>query len=358
MNLLEYEAKQILATHTIPVASSVVIKKDTDAVTIPAPFVVKSQVPTGGRGKLGGIRIVETVDELARTVDELFALSIKGHLPATLLIEEKIAIARELYISLLIDRESSSIQLVAHATGGVEVEENNPDEFLRLPLHAKNSVEAGEMLAEHFGLPGQTFVLQDIVKSLYECFVKHDATLIEINPLILTHDNVLIAGDCKMVLDDAAAFRHPEWDFEAKQLDSNFVVLHERGEVATIANGAGLAMATVDAVADAGMIPANFLDIGGGANAASVLAAFRRILEYPNIKAIVINIFAGITRCDEIAKAIIEAKQHIDNLPPLCIRLEGTNYDEAKRLLDSEGIELIPTLKQCIEAAQSEVTHE
>ena len=159
-----------------------------------------------------------------------------------------------------------------------------------------------------------------------------------------------------MTLDDAAAFRHPEWNFEQTSKEVNFVSLDEDGTVGIIANGAGLAMATVDAVADAGMRPANFLDVGGGANAASVLAAFRRIMEYRSVKAIVINIFAGITRCDEVARAIIEAKEQIVDLPPLCIRLAGTNYAEAKVLLDDAEISLLPTLKECLDTAKKEVS--
>jgi succinyl-CoA synthetase beta subunit len=153
-------------------------------------------------------------------------------------------------------------------------------------------------------------------------------------------------------LDDAAIFRHPEWSFEQEKTEANFVTLDPNGNVATIANGAGLAMATVDAVADAGLTPANFLDIGGGASEASVLAAFKRIMEYPNIKVIIINIFAGITRCDEVAKAIIAAKSQLADLPPLAIRLTGTNYDEAARLLADQNITMQPSLQSAIDTAK------
>jgi succinyl-CoA synthetase beta subunit len=191
-----------------------------------------------------------------------------------------------------------------------------------------------------------------MVKNLYRCFIKNDATLIEINPLVLTTDNQLVAGDCKMVLDDAARFRHSEWQFEAEQADANFVVLDPHGTIATVANGAGLAMATVDAVVAGDMTPANFLDIGGGASTETVLAAFRRITEFTQVKAIVINIFAGITRCDEVARAIVAARDQIDTLPPLCIRLAGTNYEEAAEILAKANITLLPTLQDCIDAAK------
>ena len=174
--------------------------------------------------------------------------------------------------------------------------------------------------------------------------------------LILTPSGEIIAGDCKMKLDDNAAFRHKDWRFEAGGANANFVTLDEQGDIATIANGAGLAMATVDAVADAGFRPANFLDIGGGANEASVLAAFKRIMQYSQVKVIVINIFAGITRCDEIAKAIIAAKSQIPGLPPLSIRLAGTNFEQAAELLEAESIPTLATLEKCIANAKEHVS--
>jgi succinyl-CoA synthetase beta subunit len=179
--------------------------------------------------------------------------------------------------------------------------------------------------------------------------------LIEINPLVYTSDKKLIAGDCKITLDDNAAFRHT-WDFEEKPAEANFITLDPNGTIATIANGAGLAMATVDAVHDAGMAPANFLDIGGGANTETLLRAFKRLGEYPNIKAIVINIFAGITRCDEVARAIIAAKKQINDLPPLFIRLAGTSFDQAALLLADERIPILATLEECLASAKQEVS--
>ncbi len=200
--------------------------------------------------------------------------------------------------------------------------------------------------------------MQDLVEALFRCFCANDATLLELNPLIYTRDGKFVAGDCKMDLDDAAAFRHPEWQFEQAKAEVNFVTLDQNGTVATIANGAGLAMATVDAVADAGMTPANFLDIGGGANEASVLAAFERIVSFPSVKVIIINIFAGITRCDEIARAVIAAKSQITNLPPVYIRLAGTNFEQAVDILTDAGIPTLATLEECIQHAAKEVSHE
>ncbi len=357
MNLLEYEAKSILERYDIPVAASRVVRRGDTLQDIVLPVVVKSQVPTGGRGKLGGIRVVDQSEDLESTIEAVFALDIKGHTPSTILLEDKLAIARELYLSLLINKEQEAIELVAHAQGGVEVEDNDQASFLRIPLSSPPTSIQAEQLAEHYNLASHTFALTDLLEALYRCFVREDATLIEINPLVVTRDDQLVAGDCKMVLDQPAHFRHPEWQFEAGVTETNFVTLNPRGTVATIANGAGLAMATVDAVAAADLVPANFLDIGGGASSESVLAAFRRIVEFPNIKAIVINIFAGITRCDEVARAIIAAHDQIDNLPPLCVRLAGTNYAQAEELLAATDITLLPTLEACIEAAAQEVSH-
>ena len=348
MKLLEYEAKTLLRTYDIPVPASYIAADPPQFL----PAVIKSQVPVGGRGKAGGVRVVTTSDEYREVTQTIASLEIKGFLPQTLLAEELLSIEKELYLSLLIDKQQAAIILMAHTHGGVEVEENNSENFLRLPLDDGDFDSAGQQLAEYYDLPEKTFVLQDLVEHLYACFIKSDAILIEINPLAVTAEGKIVAGDCKMELDDAAAFRHPEWAFEESQAEVNFVTLDETGTVATIANGAGLAMATVDAVADSGMRPANFLDIGGGANEASVLAAFERIMQYPNVSVIIINIFAGITRCDEVAKAIIAAKSHIPQLPDLYIRLAGTNFEQAAELLSREAIPTLATLDECVRRAK------
>jgi succinyl-CoA synthetase beta subunit len=351
LKLLEYEAKHLLESAGIPVPSSSLIKPGD---TFPTPFVLKSQVPTGGRGKAGGILVVATKADLQPAIEKLLNLEIKGFLPNTLLAEEKLAIKKELYLSILIDRASVGIKIFAHKNGGIEVEENK--DFASWSIEEKSqSEQMGQELADYYELPDQTFALQDIVENLFECFVANDATLIEINPLILTSENSLIAGDCKMTLDDAAAFRH-DWHFEETPPETNFVTIDPKGNTATIANGAGLAMATVDAVYDAGLKPANFLDIGGGANEATLLAALNRIVEYKNLQAIIINIFAGITRADEVAKAIVSAKQQIENLPPLFIRLAGTNYQAAEKILTGNDITIMPNLESCLAAAKETIT--
>jgi len=352
MKLLEYEAKKILAQAGIAVPKSYIASSDPAFL----PAVIKSQVPTGGRGKAGGIVVVQTDDEYNDAIHTVTRLPIKGFTPRTLLAEQLLDIDRELYLSVMIDKATAQVSMMANKNGGVEVEDNTDDSYWRQTIHSEaDSDRVGESLAEYFDMPDKTFVLQEIVTSLYCCFTANDALLIEINPLVVTTDRQVIAGDCKMELDDAAAFRHTDWQFESEQSETNFVTLDPNGTVATVANGAGLAMATVDAVADAGLVPANFLDIGGGANEASILAAFRRLVEYPNVRVIIINIFAGITRCDEVAKAIIAAQSQIDHLPPLAVRLAGTNYEQAVEILAAHDIAIQPSLTKAIETAKESI---
>jgi succinyl-CoA synthetase beta subunit len=352
VKLLEYEAKTILAAGTVPVPKSY-LAGDTPEFL---PAVLKSQVPVGGRGKAGGVVIANNEESYQDTKATLLQLAIKGFRPQVILAEELIDIDRELYLSLLIDKPTASIVLMAHRRGGVEVEANDASEFLRLPLDGKNTEAVGQQLADYYDLADKTFALQDLIEQLYKCLTVNDALLLEINPLILAKNGQILAGDCKLELDDAAVFRHPEWHFEAEKTEVNFVTLDSAGNVATVANGAGLAMATVDAVADTGLTPANFLDVGGGASEASVLAAFQRIMEYPHIQVIIINIFAGITRCDEVAKAVLAARSHIPHLPRLEIRLAGTNFDEAADLLAKESIAIHPTLTDAVIAAKGTVS--
>lgn len=353
MNLLEHEAKRLLADAGIPVPSSHLVHKGTPH-DLTTPLVLKSQVPTGGRGKAGGIKVVDDPAQLNEIVDQLFALPIKDHIPKTLLAEEKLAIKKEFYLSLLVDRGLKGIKLMAHINGGVEVEDNH--DFKEWAITDQSADVLGQALADYYDLPDQTFALQDLLEKLQQCLKQNDALMIEINPLILTEQGKLIAGDAKMTLDDAAGFRH-EWLFEATPAEANFVTINHDGDTATIANGAGLAMATVDAAFEAGLQPANFLDIGGGASTETLLKAFHRIMEYPNIQVILINIFAGITRADEVANAIVAARQQIANLPPLCIRLAGTNYQAAADILIKATIAIMPDIEACLKKAQ-EVIHD
>lgn len=353
MILLEYEAKHLLSQAQVPVPAASRI--DTHA-PLAYPFVVKTQVPVGGRGKAGGIRVVTNQTEFDDARRTIASLRIYGHLPNYLLAEQLLHIKAEFYISFRINAAKRSIELTAHPSGGVDIEEHAATEFFITYINSTQQLSrCAEQISDLYGIIEKRNGLEEILKQLYHCFLLNDALLLEINPLVLTTEGHLVAADCKMEVDDAALFRHPEWDFEAVPTNSNFVTLNQNGSVATIANGAGLAMATVDAVAAAGIKPANFLDIGGGANEQSVLQAFNEIMKYPNVKAIVINIFAGITRCDEVAKAIIAAGEQILGLPALCIRLAGTNLEQAKLLLQDKNISLMPDLEACVDAAKEHV---
>jgi succinyl-CoA synthetase beta subunit len=347
MKLLEYEAKNILKSYTVPVPDGQVTTGAIDDITLPS--VIKSQVPVGGRGKAGGIKVVTDRQSLERAVSDVLDLEIKGHKPQSVLCEELIDIDRELYLSLAVDRPSSSIVLMAHADGGIEVESHDSTEFFRQTITTGTVDAIGQMLADFYELPEKSFILTDLVENLLKCTVGSDALLVEINPLILTKSGALIAGDCKMTLDNAAAFRHKDWDFEDKPQNANFITLNEAGTVATIANGAGLAMATVDAVKAAGFVPANFLDIGGNATTEGILESFNQIVKFSQVNHIIINIFGGIVRCDTVANAIIEAKSAIPSLPTLLVRLSGTNADLARELLEAHGMTLYDTLEDCLE---------
>lgn len=357
MNLLEHEAKTLLKSAGVPTPKSTIIASPSDSLKQSLPVVLKSQVPIGGRGKAGGIVIVEDPHKLPPTINRLLNHDIKGFKPTALLAEEKLAIKKELYLSLLIDRATAGILLVANKNGGIEVEDTKDFATWQVDYQKPDFDALGQGLAEYYELDDQAFALQDLIQNLFSCLKENDATLIEINPLVLTENDELIAGDCKLSLDDAVAFRHPEWDFSTKATEANFVTINPEGNVATIANGAGLAMATVDAAYSAGLTPINFLDIGGGATTETLVAAFKRITEYENVEAIIINIFAGITRSDEVAKAIIAAREQLTNLPPLFIRLAGTNYQEAADLLSAHNIAILPNLEACLSAAK-EVVHD
>lgn len=359
MKLLEYEGKKLLLRHGLPVPAGTAITKTSPVNDIQLPAVVKVQIPVGGRGKAGGIQKVNTLEELEVACKDLFSREIRGHRASTLLIEELLDVRDELYLSITIDRSLQQIVVLAHAQGGVEIENAaDADSLLRLPLTDKPDAGVAGKVSAKLGLPNtQMNQLQTILQNLYDAFVVEDALLIEINPLVLTQGE-LVCADAKIELDDTAAFRHQgEWDFETKAVSGQFVVLSNDGNVASMANGAGLAMATMDAIKAAGAEPANFLDIGGGTNAAGMVRAFEQISNMPRVQSIVINVFAGITRCDEVAQAILAAREQLPNLPPLFIRLAGTNEHEGRRLLDEAGVAVLPSLEVCVTEAVKVVKH-
>lgn len=349
MRLLEYEAKNLLSTYRIPIPRGKIFAIN-ELQNITTPVVLKSQVPIGGRGKLGGVQIVRRQSDVESIARKMFNLKIKGFLPSKLLAEEILDINREFYFSLNINRQTASIELLAHTGGGIEIESQDTAAFFRRDITDNREFEAlADELADYLDIASKAFLLQDIIENAYHCFINNDCLLLEINPLILTSDSRLIAGDAKITVDDAAAFRHLDWQFEDNSTEHNFVILNRDGAVATIANGAGLAMATVDAVTASGLTPANFLDIGGTATPDKVLDCFRQITTLDNIKVIIINIFGGIVRCDEVARAIIDAQRQIPDLPKLAIRLSGNRESEARQLLAQYNLPLFDSLEAILE---------
>ena len=348
MRLLEYEAKNLLSTYRIPIPRGKIFAIN-ELQNITTPVVLKSQVPIGGRGKLGGVQIVRRQSAIESAARKMFNLEIKGFLPSKLLAEEILDINREFYFSLNINRQTASIELLAHTSGGVEIESQDTADFFRRDIVNEKFESLADELADYLDIADKTFLLQDIIQNACRCFIDNDCLILEINPLILTKDGNLTAGDAKITVDDAAAFRHLDWQFEDNSTEHNFVILNREGEIATIANGAGLAMATVDAVAASGLEPANFLDIGGTATSDKILNCFRQITTLDNIKVIIINIFGGIVRCDEVARAIIDAQRQIPDLPKLAIRLSGNRESEALQLLAQYNLPLFDSLEAILE---------
>ena len=349
MRLLEYEAKNLLSACGVPIPRGKVFAAN-ELQAIAAPIVLKSQVTIGGRGKLGGVQIVRRQSDVESIARKMFNLKIKGFLPSKLLAEEVLNISHEFYFSLNINRQTAAIELLAHTGGGIEIESQDTAAFFRRDITNNREFKAlADELADYLDIADKAFLLQDIIENAYRCFIDNDCLLLEINPLVLTSDGKLIAGDAKITVDDAAAFRHLDWQFEDNSTEHNFVILNRDGAVATIANGAGLAMATVDAVVASGLTPANFLDIGGTATSDKILDCFRQITTLDNIKVIIINIFGGIVRCDDVARAIIDAQRQIPDLPKLAIRLSGNRESEAGQLLAQYNLPLFDSLEAILE---------
>jgi succinyl-CoA synthetase beta subunit len=353
VKLQEYRSKEILARHGVPLLAGRTATTPDEAraaaADIGGPVVVKAQVLVGGRGKAGGVKLAATPDQAAERAGEIIGLDIKGVTVKTVLVAPAADIAQEFYLGLILDRARRAITVIASAEGGVEIEETartNPDAILRLPLHPLIGLQEHESRRIGFflGIPAE--LRRDfaaIMRGLFAAFTESDADLAEINPLVITGDGRLLALDAKIVLDDSALARHPDLEamrdlneeepseIAAREAGISFIKLD--GDIGCMVNGAGLAMTTMDLVKLAGGEPANFLDIGGGAKADKVTAAFRIILDDPNVKAILINIFGGITRGDEVARGIVEARQRIQREVPMVVRIVGTNAEEAKPIL-------------------------
>ncbi len=352
MDLYEHQGKELLARHGIPVSPGRVARSAEQArraaEELGDAVVVKAQVLTGGRGKAGGVKLAADPDEAFARAGEILGLEIRGHRVERLWIEPASEIAREYYLSVALDRGAGQALLMFTTDGGVEIEQvaaENPVALARVhvdPLEGYGPHHARELLAG-VADEGERAQLERIAGALYRCFVDSDATLCEINPLIVTPDGVVRALDAKVTIDDSALFRHPDLaelrdlsaadPLEAFARERGVIYVKLDGSVGILGNGAGLSMATVDVVVVAGGRPANFCDLGGGGSAAGVVSALEVIARDPQVRSILFNIFGGITRCDEVARGILTALDESGLAVPIVVRLDGTNADEGRRIL-------------------------
>ncbi|MBS7621258.1 ADP-forming succinate--CoA ligase subunit beta [Candidatus Bathyarchaeota archaeon] len=369
MKLLEYEAKRILAKYGVPTPKGGLATSITQAREIASklkpPLVIKAQVPVAGRGKAGGIIFADSTAEVEKAAEKLLSMQIKGIPVRSIWIEEKIEAKKELYFGLTVDRSSKSYVAIASSEGGMEIEEvavKTPERVIRLPIDPQCGFRPyhARQIAKRMGYSGnQLSLLGNIFYSLYKAGMDYDAELIEMNPLVETLNGDFVAVDIRIIIDDNALFRHQEFkdrilegelspqEIEAAKNDIAYVKLD--GDIGVIGNGAGLVMATLDAIQLYGGKPANFLDVGGGAPSEKIAAALKIVLSDPNVKALFINILGGITRCDEVARGILTAKEKLGIEKPLVIRLVGTNEEEGKRILTEAGIHVLESME---EAAQ------
>jgi len=392
MNIHEYQAKELLKRHGVAVLDGYVAWTADEAAAaagkLPGPvFVVKSQIHAGGRGAgrfaddpngKGGVRVTHSIDDVRAAADAMIGhvLITKQTGPAgrpvhRVYVEAGCEIARELYFSLLVDRASGRITLVASSEGGMEIEEvaaNHPEKILRAAIDPATGLQAHHIrhLTFGLGLAGeQARSFGKIVNGLHAAFTGLDCSIVEINPLVITKGDEVIALDAKISFDDNALFRHPELEklrdeaeedpkeLEAEKYDLNYVALD--GNIGCMVNGAGLAMATMDIIKLYGMAPANFLDVGGGATKERVTAAFKIILSDPNVEGILVNIFGGIMRCDVIAEGVVAAARDVRLSVPLVVRLEGTNVELGREILAKSNMAIIAA-KDLADAAEKIVT--
>lgn len=366
MKIHEYQAKSILAKFGVPTPRGEVVFKKEDAKAAAQELgtpvvVVKAQIHAGGRGKAGGVKLARSVEQASDLAGQVLGMKLvtpqtgaEGRIVHRLLIEEGLDIKRELYLSILVDRVAEAPVFMASAAGGMEIEEvakEHPEAILRETIHPATGLQAYQIRKLAFGLglaPEIVNVAVPFFQSLYRAFVETDASLLEINPCVVTGDGRLIALDAKMTFDDNALARHPEirdmrdldeetpLEVEASKFKLNYIKLD--GNVACMVNGAGLAMATMDIIKLSGGSPANFLDVGGGASAEQVKNAFKILLGDPNVRAVFINIFGGILRCDVLATGVVNAAHDLKIKVPVVVRMEGTNVEKGKEILKTSGL--------------------
>ena len=370
MNLHEYQAKELFQRAGIPVASGVVCVTPAEAraaaAKIGGTVVVKAQVHSGGRGKAGGVKLAQSPEEAEGKARAILALTIQGLPVRKVLVTQAVDITSETYAAILVDRASRSPLLMISAAGGVDIEETartNPDAILKLPIDPVTGLLPWQARSAMQSVQGDlkfAGAMAQLVEKLYRVFWENDASLAEINPLVVTRDGRVLALDAKVSLDDNALFRHPDLEAmrDAEDETTGSILAREKGlsyvpldgDIGCIVNGAGLAMATMDLVQHYGGRPANFLDIGGSSNPEKVIAAFRIILGDTSVKAILFNIFGGITRCDDVARGILAALDRMKLEVPLVIRLTGTNEALARELLAARGLTATTSMDEGVQA--------
>ena len=375
MDLFEYQGKQYFARWDIPVSAGGVADTVDEAVaqaeSAGYPVVIKAQVQVGGRGKAGGIKLANNAGEVRFHATKILGMVIRGHLVRRLWVEHASDIEEEYYASFTLDRAARQHLGMVSARGGIDIEQvaaEEPEAIARLHVDPVDGLtEAGARdLVARAGLPERARAgAADILRKLYACYVEGDASLVEINPLILTPEGRVHALDAKVSLDDNAAFRHPEWDaFRVTQvLDPREALAQEKGlqyvglqgSVGIVANGAGLAMSTLDVVNQVGGQPANFLDVGGGASAEVMANALEVVNSDPNVRSIFINIFGGITRGEEVANGVVEAMRRVTLASPIVIRLDGTNAEQGRAILKEHESDRLISRPTMVEAARTAV---
>jgi len=381
VNVHEYQAKELLRSYGVPVPAGRLATSPAEAEAAARGLdadvvVVKAQVHAGGRGKAGGIKLAKSPGEAKRLASEILGMTLRTHqtgpegkLVRKVWVEAGSKIARELYLAVVLDRAAEALAIIASTEGGMEIEEvaaRTPDKIATVHVDPAVGLQPFHVrrVAFALGLGADAIPrLEVFLGGLYRLFVEKDASLAEINPLVVTESGDLLALDCKLNFDDNALFRHPEIrelrdpdeedarEREAHELDLAYVGLD--GDVGCLVNGAGLAMATLDMLRAAGGSPANFLDVGGGTNQEKVAAAFKLILADPQVKAILVNIFGGIVRCDLVAEGVVAAAREIGVQVPIVVRLQGTNAAEGRAILEGSGLNLIPadTFREAAEKA-------
>ncbi len=369
MNIHEYQAKELLAKHGVAVPRGGVASTPEEAETVARDlggpvWVVKAQVHAGGRGKGGGVKVVRALDEVGAAARAILGMTLvtpqtgpAGKLVRRVYVEEGCDIARELYLGMLIDRGTGRVTVMASTEGGMEIEEvaaREPEKIVKVAIDPAVGLQSfhGRRIGFALGLErGQMSAMAKLLGGAYRALLAADASLVEINPLVVTGGGDVIALDAKVVVDDNALFRHPDIaemrdedeedprEREAAQHDLSYVKLD--GDIGCMVNGAGLAMATMDIIKLVGGNPANFLDVGGGATRERVTEAFKLILSDPNVEGILVNIFGGIMRCDVIAEGVVDAAREVSLQVPLVVRLEGTNVEMGKAILARSGLPIV-----------------